>query len=272
MRLRIAAAVLASSFVLLSLAASPASPSPCDDRSDSSDMHLGGRDAAETHLDLAPIQGRAPRGTLAIHPGDNGAVSVRSWDQDGVLVCARVFASAGDEEGARALAERVRVRMDGNEIRTDGPDQTERKRWAVSMTVFVPRRTDLSVRTVNGPIRLEGVRGRIELRTTNGPIEVKGAGGEVTGGTTNGPVRVRLDGTRWEGEGLDLETVNGPVTISIPEDYSAELDASTDNGPISSPWSGGHDRRRHHVRTTLGSGGATIRIVTRNGPARIERM
>jgi len=272
MRFRHAAALFVFSCALLSVSATPASSGPCDDRDDSSDMHLGSRDNAEAHTDLAPVEGPAPHGTLAIHPGDNGAVSIRSWERSGVLVCARVFASARDRDAAQDLAGRVRVSIDGSEIRAQGPASTDDAQWAVAMTVFVPRRTDLSVRTVNGPIRLDGVRGRIELRTTNGPIDVRNAGGDITGGSTNGPVRVLLDGTRWEGEGLDLETVNGPVTISVPGDYSAELDASTDNGPISSPWSGRDERHQHHVRTTLGRGGATIRVVTRNGPARIERL
>jgi Toastrack DUF4097 len=259
----------------LSLAffAPPAASNPCDDLDDSSlKMRGGNRDAAEARLDLAPIERPAGRGVLSIRPGANGAVSVRSWDEDRVLVCARVFASGPDAEAARDLAHRVRIDFAGRDIRVEGPDETRRAHWAVSMTVFVPKRTDLSVLTVNGPIRLEGVHGRIELQATNGPIDVKRAGGDVRGRTTNGPIRVLLEGTRWEGEGLDLETVNGPVTISVPDDYSAELIAGTSNGPLSSSWAVPKERHRHRIHTTLGKGGATIRVVTKNGPAQIERI
>jgi hypothetical protein len=270
---------LALLVLCLALSASSAAAGPCDDLDVTSfKMSLGGDRDADVHLDLPPIERPAARGTLSIRPGANGAVSVRSWDKDRVLVCARVFASGRDEESARDVSRRVRVEFDGREIRSEGPEETQRVRWAVALTVFVPERTDLSVRTVNGPIRLDGVRGAIELTAKNGPIEVKRAGGDVRGRTTNGPIRVQLDGSRWEGEGLDLETVNGPVTISVPDDYSAELIATTRNGPLYSSWGMSRDRdreqRRHHhsIHTTLGKGGATIRVATTNGPARIERM
>jgi DUF4097 and DUF4098 domain-containing protein YvlB len=268
---------LALIVLCLVLSAPTAAAGPCDDLDETSmKMSLGGDRDADVHLDLPPIERPATRGTLSIRPGANGAVSVRSWKEDRVLVCARVIASGRDEESARDVARRVHVDFEGREIRVEGPEPTRRVRWAVSMTVFVPERTDLSVRTVNGPIRLDGVRGAIELEATNGPIEVKRAGGDVRGRTTNGPIRVQLDGSRWEGEGLDLETVNGPVTISVPDDYSAELIATTQNGPLVSAWGMSRDRdrerHRHSIRTTLGKGGATIRVATKNGPARIERM
>lgn len=268
---------LALALLVLSLflSAPTAAAGPCDDLDETSiRMNLGGDRDADVRLDLPPIERPAARGALSIRPGANGAVSVRSWDRDRVLVCARVLATGRDDESARDVARRVQVRFEGREIRAEGPEETRRARWAVSMTVFVPEHTDLSVRTVNGPIHLDGVHGAIELTATNGPIEVKRAGGDVRGRTTNGPIRVLLDGSRWEGEGLDLETVNGPVTISVPEDYSAELIASTRNGPLSSSWGvpRERERQRHTIRTTLGKGGATIRVATKNGPARIKRI
>lgn len=266
---RPAAALLAFT---LALFAAPAAASPCDELDESSAQRsLGDRDAEEAHLDLPPVERPAEGGTLSIRPGENGAVTVRSWDEGRVLVCTRVFASGPDERAALDLARRVRVEGRGREIRVEGPDETRHARWAVSMTVFVPRHTDLSAETVNGPIRVVGVHGRIQLHATNGPIEVKGAGGDVRGRTTNGPIRVELTGARWDGAGLDLETVNGPVTISVPGGYSADLEAGTRNGPVSSAWAASGERR-HTIRKTLGEGGAKIRVMTQNGPARIDRI
>lgn len=259
--------------ISLACSARPAAPGPCDDLDDNwGQQHFGDSNSEEAQVDLPPIERPAGRGTLSIRPGENGAVTVRSWDQDRVLVCARVFAADRDRDAALGLARRVRVEAEGREIRATGPTDAADARWAVSLTVFVPRRTDLSVVTVNGPIRMDGVHGKIELQTTNGPIEVKRAGGDVRGRTTNGPVRVLLDGKRWDGAGLDVETVNGPATISLPEDYSAEIVTGTENGPVSSPWPLPKGRNHYTIRTNLGEGGATIRVVTRNGPVRIERI
>ena len=54
----------------------------------------------------------------------------------------------------------------------------------------------------------------------------------MVGTTQNGGVNVRLDGSRWEGEGLDVVTTNGGVSLAIPAGYSAELETGTVNGGI----------------------------------------
>ena len=41
---------------------------------------------------------------------------------------------------------------------------------------------------------------------------------------------IDLDGTAWIGEGLDIETSNGGVKLALPENYSARLEARTENG------------------------------------------
>jgi DUF4097 and DUF4098 domain-containing protein YvlB len=126
---------------------------------------------------------------------------------------------------------------------------------------------DLDVQTVNGPVTIEGIRGRMSLHTENGPLTLMGAGGDIEGRTTNGPLTVTLTGSRWQGRGLDVETSNGPVQLRIPDGYSADLTTGTQNGPVTGAYVGASAGRRHrHVNVTLGSGGAPIRVVTTNGP------
>jgi len=141
--------------------------------------------------------------------------------------------------------------------------------------VEVPAQTNLNLMTHNGPISIDGMKSVIELSAKNGPLAVRRAtGGEVRGRATNGPISVELEGRRWEGPGLDLETTNGPISLSIPEDYSATLEAGTVNGPmwINFPMTLTiHGRVAHRISTQLGSGGPLIRVVTTNGPASIRR-
>jgi len=59
---------------------------------------------------------------------------------------------------------------------------------------------------MNGGIALHDVRGTVEFKTVNGGVTVDSAAGSVRGRTTNGGVEVSLDGTSWQGEGLDVET------------------------------------------------------------------
>ena len=68
------------------------------------------------------------------------------------------------------------------------------------------------------------------------------------------------------------ETVNGPVTLEVPADYSAKLETGTVHGPIDVDFpltvTLGSGRMRR-FNATLGSGGPTVRVVTTNGPSAV---
>ncbi|MDB4947753.1 MAG: hypothetical protein JWM27_402 [Gemmatimonadetes bacterium] len=212
-------------------------------------------------------------GTLNVDARDNGGVRVLGWDRNEVHVEARVQARAGSDAEARALAGRVRITTAGGTIRADGPHVEGRDRgWSVSYIVRVPRRSDLTVRTLNGPIGVERVSGRMDLSAVNGPLSLSEVGGDVRGRTENGPLRVSLSGARWQGTGLDVRTTNGPVVLTVPESYAAHLDVGNTNGPMALDFpvtvSG---RIGHHIVTDLNGGGPTIRAMTVNGPIAVKR-
>lgn len=211
-------------------------------------------------------------GALAVDGGQNGGASVRGWDGGDIRVSARIQAHAATEEEAREIARQVTVRTDGGSIRATGPEQGRGRSWAVVYDIQVPRRQDVSVTAHNGPVSVEGVSGRMTLRAQNGPVSLRRVGGAVNARVQNGPLSVVLDGPRWSGQGLDAETQNGPVSLTIPGGYSAELEVGTVHGPVSMdlPLSDGY-RSGRRVKTTLGSGGAPVRVVTTNGPATVRR-
>ena len=105
-------------------------------------------------------------------------------------------------------------------------------------------------------------------------MRLQDVGGRVNGETRNGGLDVRLNGTRWDGEGLDVQTSNGGVTLSIPDGYNAELETRTVNGglridfPITVQ---GELSSRRGISTTLGSGGPPVRVRTTNGGVKINR-
>ena len=224
--------------------------------------------ACEARVETIPA-----RGTLTIRPGQNGAVHISAYEGSAVEVHARIQATAQSQRGAEAVVNDVRVDL-GETISADGPDMDRDGSWSVSFVLYVPRNTTLDVRTQNGPIAIKNVIGRMELNAQNGPIQLSGVGGAVRARGQNGPLQVRLTGARWTGEGLDAETQNGPVQLSIPENYHARLEIGTINGPMDTSFpltvthSGSNWKR---VSTTLGSGGPTVRVMTTNGPLSLRR-
>jgi hypothetical protein len=219
------------------------------------------------------------RGSLRVDGAQNGGVSVRAHEGRDVIVRARVQSWARSDDAARNVARGVRVSTDGT-VRATGPATSARNQgWAVSYEILVPSRTNLDVQTHNGPISVERLAGEMNLRAHNGPITLRELSGDVRARTQNGPLNVRLAGRRWSGEGLDAETVNGPVNVDMPRGYAARLESRTVHGPISAPagirpersgrnrWSPGGS-----INTDINGGGPTIRVVTTNGPVDIDEI
>ena len=118
---------------------------------------------------------------------------------------------------------------------------------------------------------VSGVESNIEFHAVNGGISLKGVGGSVHGDTVNGGVSVTLAGDRWNGQGMDISTKNGGVSVRVPEHFSALLDLATVNGGLSVRLPNASVQRGDHtVNMTLGSGGPLIRVHTHNGGVSIS--
>lgn len=214
----------------------------------------------------------APATAIRVDPGRNGGVRVEAWTGDDIEVHTRIHAQAETAAEAREIAEAVRMVANG-EIRADGPARDRYARWHVSFVVYVPTNSDLDLSTRNGPLSVHGVSGRMTLEAHNGPLSLHDTSGEVRARTRNGPITIVLHGDRWQGTGLDAETRNGPLSVTVPEGYNAQVEAGTRNGPFTSdiPLTVMlQGRLRAPIQTTLGSGGAPIRLITRNGPLHIQ--
>lgn len=214
-------------------------------------------------------------GSLRIDPGTNGGADVEAYDGDEVQVKAYVTTWSGSDADAQALNGQVTITLRNGVLQADGPSSRHSEGWAVLLVVRVPRQQDLDVETMNGPVSVAGVTGTLQLQAVNGPVALDGVSGDVRARLQNGPLTIDLSGTRWTGAGLDAETVNGPVTISIPENYNAVLESGSRNGPLNADIpitvSGRIGRGTQTFSTTLGSGGVTLRARTTNGPLTIRR-
>jgi hypothetical protein len=211
-------------------------------------------------------------GDLTVDATPNGGIAVRGWDRQEIELKAKVVANADTEQGAAAVLPQIRLVTDGGRIRTEGPDRGDGLQWSVSYELRVPARTSVDLHTVNGGITIEDLQGRLTFETRNGGIALTRVNGDVRGNTSNGGVRVLLDGNGWIGEGLDVETRNGGISIVAPEGYSAHLETGTVNGGVRVDFPVTvQGRSGRTLSTDLGSGGPTLRLRTVNGGVSIER-
>ena len=238
----------------------------CNENSWYNDRLVGNCEIREQTLALSG-------GTINIDGRQNGGVSVKGWDQNQVLVRARVQTGAPTAEEAKALAGQIRIETSGAKIFASGPDGRRDYNWNVSFEVFVPRRADLSVETHNGGIAIADVNGRIDFNALNGGVVLKRVGGAVRGTTTNGGLVIELSGDRWDGDSLDVSTTNGGVIMSVPENYSAHLQTGTVNGSVNVDFPVNvQGRLTKQVAFDLGSGGPLVKAMTTNGGVHLKRL
>ena len=166
---------------------------------------------------------------------------------------------------------------------------------------------NIRANTAGGSIRLEESGGSVRAKTaggsirvdgSNGPIEVETAGGSIEIEKARGAIDARTDGGDVEAElivsdaGIDtecyLKTSGGDVTIYLPENLAASIDAEIrlrdnngwrdDDYRIFSDFDieidGEDSGRRGRVtgRGDLNGGGDLIRLNTTNGDIHIKKL
>jgi beta-lactamase regulating signal transducer with metallopeptidase domain len=214
--------------------------------------------------------------------GLTGAIDFRGGYLDGAIFTTKgsprapsaralVRADALTPEDARKLASQVRTVVKDGVLESEGPGGNRSNFWSVVYEVTLPVGRTVTAHTELSQISLTDFEGTADVSSVNGPVEVFGAAGDIRGHTQNGPIIVGLDGTRWNGAGLDLRSQNGPIYLTIPEGYSAHLVTGTNNGPLDLRYPLMLKRMNGKaIDADIGGGGATVRVTTVNGPADIR--
>jgi len=201
----------------------------------------------------------------------DGAIEVRSGDAKTVIV--EIEKRGPTQEGLDQL--RVEAKQDGDKIEVEVKRPSKEVVFfgigsspSAKLIVTMPREGNVTAKSGDGSIRIDEVRGRLELRTGDGSIRGRDLGGQMTLYTGDGSIT--LDGATGD---LDVDTGDGSVSVSgklggvkvhtgdgtitfradagtamtsdwsmstgdgsivlyLPSDFAAELDAHTGDGSI----------------------------------------
>jgi len=211
-------------------------------------------------------------GTLNVDGRQNGGISIRGANRADILVRSMVQARGSSEADARNTGAQVIVHTSAGSVQADGPAGRD---WSVSYEICVPLNTNLNLKTNNGAVSVPGTESSIGFHAVNGGISLKNVNGYIHGDTVNGGVSVALANTRFTGQGIDISTNNGGVSMKVPDHLSALLDVSTVNGGMSVRLPNALQMQRsdrHQLNLTLGSGGPLIRVRTHNGGVSIAGL
>ncbi len=254
----------------------------------------------------------------------DGSIQIHAWDKPGILVEIEKRGPSKESVNAlQVIVEQkgnvidLEVKRPKNEsFSSIGLHQTAYARLIVS----VPRSANVRARSGDGSITIEQVTGRIELRTGDGSIRATGVSGDMNFDTSDGSVVV--DGAEGQlvvetgdgsvnvsgrlsvvklhtGDGSvvyraepgssmtnawDITTGDGSVTLYLPREFGADVDAHTGDGRIISDLrsdvadpvektdrgSDRTERDRRTLRGPIGAGGQLLRVRTGDGAIRLK--
>jgi hypothetical protein len=177
---------------------------------------------------------------------------------DGVTICA-MYPTPRRADRPNECAPGSRGRMNTRENDVE-----------VNFTVRVPAGVGFTGRTVNGAVDVESLTGDVEAHTVNGDVELS-TSGVAQASTVNGSIWASLGRSDWT-DALEFETVNGSITLELPDGFGAEVSARTVNGGIETDFpltvQGRFSSRR--LTGTIGEGGRRLWLETVNGSIRLR--
>jgi Putative adhesin len=207
----------------------------------------------------------------------NGSVEIRTWDKNEIHIEGEKSAQTDEELKLIELTLDVspgRVAIKATLPKRPGSWFGSDIRASVRFTLTVPATATLrKIAAVNGRIAIDGVRGEVNAESVNGRLEAIGLGGDARLKTVNGRIAAGF-ATLAAGQRVSLETVNGEITATLPNDAGTSVDASVVNGHIDCDFpiqlSGGrvHGSSLHG---TIGSGGATLHAESVNGSIHLKK-
>lgn len=212
------------------------------------------------------------RNSLSVDGRKNGGISVKGENRSDILIKACIRVWADNKETANSTLKSITISTNP----VIEAENTPEKGWSVSYQVLVPKSTNLKLTAHNGGVSINNVVGNLEFETKNGGVALKRVGGNVKGFTKNGGVSVKLDGNKFNGSGLDVETKNGGISLSMPSNYSADIETGTVNGGLRSDFKElklkkkGRWYKSKQISTSINGGGPKIRVVTKNGGVNIK--
>jgi DUF4097 and DUF4098 domain-containing protein YvlB len=142
--------------------------------------------------------------------------------------------------------------------------------FEVRYHVRAPRTATLTIRQSNGSITITGWTGDVSAHDTNGSVVGKDLSGGVDASAVNGAVNI--DMASVGSHRIALETTNGGVTLALPDEAKADVEATVTNGGISVNGVKIEvvEQSRRRLQGRMNGGGTAVALKTVNGGVRIR--
>jgi hypothetical protein len=236
---------------------------------------------------------RAEAPLLELNGRDGTQIRVSGWDRADYSVETCKVAVAETRAEAEQMAKSIAVTRMAGRLSYNGPAASDQGQWTAVFLIHAPKDARLDLETSNGPISVRDMNGMVKVRAANGPIAISNCGGNVEANTNNGPIAfsgdrgevhlnakngpiaLRLGGADWNGSQLEARTINGPLAVTLPDNFRSGMRLETSgHSPLScsaAPCRTAYSDLRRENRTLQMNGTSdTVRLSTENGPVSIQ--
>jgi len=217
----------------------------------------------------------------------NGKITAEATDGNELIVEGHKTAKARSDEAAKELLAKLEIREEAGEstvrVESRPPRLSGFSGHEIEWTIKVPKGVILDLRTTNGGVRLNNLTNEVHAKSTNGGV--RGVNIDPTlveASTVNGGIEFELTTPLETSDSIDMEAVNGGVTLQLLPESKASIEAHCVNGGVKveeglqikrddEEQGPGHEfERRRRLNGTMNGGGAHVRMSTTNGGVRLS--
>ncbi|MCA1852000.1 MAG: DUF4097 domain-containing protein [Beggiatoa sp.] len=225
----------------------------------------------------------------------NGTVSMAGVDGlQQVEIAGVKIVKASTIESAKEEVDRISINIDDSgpalRVTTEQPNGNLSVSYTVNYQIRLPRGWKVTVKNVNGDVKIRDIRNAAAATIVNGQLDVAGIEGSFDGEVSNGQIAcdiappangtVKLETVNGQVTGkvrvaesvtLNAKSVNGEIDLAVPRRTSAKVnaDVSVGNFNVSNLALAESERSQNftgeHVQGMLGSGTGSIDLAVQNG-------
>ena len=232
-------------------------------------------------------------GTVTIIGAPAGSIFVEGWQKNAVEISAEVEMQAATEANLAELAKVNGFAIDDSfghvRITSVGThDKNYMKRVAkkfpknllglpfrIDYVIKIPVYSDLQINGGRGDLILSNVEGAIRINFLESNAKLNLIGGSVVATVGSGNVEVIIPNRSWRGRSADIQLASGTMTVQLPLNLNAHLDAKVLRvGQIENASTNLKPRDRtkfteKSISAKAGSGGAALSFMVGDGTLKL---
>ena len=213
----------------------------------------------------------------------NGKITAEPSEGSEVIVEGRRTAKARSDEAAKEMLAKLEIREEVGDstvrVESRPPRLSGFGGHEIEWTIKVPKGVVLDLRTTNGGVRVNNLPNEIHAKTTNGGVRGDNINPSVVDmRAVNGGIELALSAPLDTADSVEMETVNGGVTLTMPSESKATIEARCVNGgvhvdglEISKDEQGSDFERKRRLNGTMNGGGGRVKMSTTNGGVHLSR-